>query len=145
VDDRPGADFNLERIAAGYVPDLVVLDEDTFDEASEVDARNLTASPIELVVEVTSRWNAEDDRMPGPRRTKPTKWSGYASVGLPFSLLVDRDSSKPEITLYSDPDVRTAVYRESRTRKFGEVMALPEPFDLEIPTIKWKTWADDEL
>lgn len=140
-----GADFNLERIAAGYVPDLVALDEDTFDEVAEADARYLTASQIELVIEVTSRWNAEDDRMPGPRRTRPTKWSGYASVGLPFYLLVDRDPAKPKITLYSDLDVRAAAYQESRTWKFGEVVALPEPFDLEIPTIKWKTWADDEF
>ena len=58
---------------------------------------------------------------------------------------MDRDPAKPEITLYSDPDVRGAAYRGSRTWKFGEVVALPEPFDLEIPTIKWKTWADDEF
>ena len=51
-----------------------MLDEDTFDEASEADARYLTASQI-----------------------------------------------------------------------FGEVVELPEPFSLEIPTIKWKTWADDEF
>ena len=43
----------------------------------------------------------------------------------------------------SDPDVRDAAYRGSRTWKFGEAVALPEPFDREIPTIKWKTWADD--
>ena len=59
------ADFNLERIAEGYIPDLVVLDAEVFRAARKAKAQFLTSEQLSMAVEVTSKWNAADDRQPG--------------------------------------------------------------------------------
>ena len=136
-------DFNLDRIAEGYIPDLVVIDAQAFSAARKSKAKFLTPEQVTLSVEVTSRWNARDDREPGSRSERRSKWNGYALVGVPFYLLVDRDPRRLAVTLYSDPDTESGAYRESREWRFGETVALPEPFAVEIPTDEWEAWDED--
>jgi hypothetical protein len=137
------ADFNLERIADGYIPDLVVVDAAVHCEARKANARFLTPSQIVLAVEVTSRWNANDDREPGPKRERRSKWNGYALVDVPFYLVVDRDPQRLQATLYSEPDPDAGTYLLSRTWGFGETIVLPERFGVEIPTDEWNAWSED--
>jgi hypothetical protein len=46
-------------------------------------------------------------------------------------------------TLYSAPDSDGGVYQESRTCRFGEELALPEPFGVTVPTGEWDAWDED--
>lgn len=136
-------DFSLARIAEGFIPDLVVLDRDVYAAAAREKARFLTAGQAALVVEVTSRWNADEDREPGPKRTRLTKWNGYALVGVPRYLLVERDPRRLGVTLYTEPDTERGLYQAAQSWKFGETVALPDPFDIEIPTDEWEAWDED--
>jgi len=137
------ADFNLERIAEGYIPDLVVLDAEVFRDARKAKVRFLTAEQLSMAVEVTSKWNAADDREPGPKRERRSKWNGYALVGVPYFLLVDRDPRRLVVTLYSEPDVDAGVYTVNQAWEFGQTVSLPEPFGIEIPTEEWEAWDED--
>jgi len=137
------ADFNLERIAEGYIPDLVVLDVEVHRDARKAKARFLTAEQLSMVVEVTSKWNAADDREPGPKRERRTKWNGYALVNVPYFLLVDRDPRRLTVTLYSEPDSDAGMYTTSRVWEFGEAVSLPEPFSVDVPTDEWEAWDED--
>jgi Uma2 family endonuclease len=134
-----GMDFNLERINDGYIPDLVVMSAVEFDVA-DGDARHLTVRQISMVVEITSKSTAADDREPGPRRERPTKWNGYAREQVPFYLLVDRDPRIAKTTLFTKPDPVTGAYRTSRAWAFGVTVVLPDPFGVEIATDFWDPW-----
>lgn len=136
-------DFNLERIAEGYIPDLVVVDAEVDESANEAKAKYLLPDQLALAVEVTSRWNANEDREPGRKRDRRSKWNGYAFVGVPFYLLVDRDPRRLNAALYSVPDVNEGVYLEKQQWQFGEDIELPEPFDVRIPTSGWSAWGED--
>jgi hypothetical protein len=133
-------DFNLPRIGDGYIPDLIVLAVDEFEVAAKTNVRNLTVERIGMVVEVTSRSTAADDREPGPQRKRPTKWNGYAREGVEFYLLVDRAPDKCVATLFTEPDREQGVYVSNQPWKFGETIVLPEPFSVEIPTEGWLPW-----
>ncbi|WP_433468144.1 Uma2 family endonuclease [Spirillospora sp. CA-128828] len=100
----------------------------------------LSAEDLALALEVTSPSTAPEDRRPGLRRANPTKWNGYARVGIPFYLLVDRDPGEAQTTLFSEPDTASGSYKESMTWAFGEAIKLPEPFGIEIPTSEWEPW-----
>ena len=136
-------DFNLDGIAEDYLPDLVVVDTEVDHGARKAKARFLLPRQIALAVEVTSRWNADDDREPGPKRERQSKWNGYALVGVPHCLLIDRDPRRLTATLYSVPDSDGGVYQESRAWRFGEELALPEPFGVTVPTGDWDAWDED--
>jgi hypothetical protein len=56
-------DLNLSEIQDGYIPDLIVLDAGTYDKARRSEAQYVLPEQVHLVVEVTSRWNAADDRL----------------------------------------------------------------------------------
>jgi Uma2 family endonuclease len=103
------------------IPDLVV--------APVVDGEGLSshipAGMAELVVEVTSKSNAVHDRVSKP--------AAYAAGGIPLYLLVDRwAAGGPTVTLYGEPT--GDVYRVLHAGKFGDVITLPEPFDLTLDT-----------
>jgi hypothetical protein len=132
--------FNLPRIGDGYIPDLMVLTAEDFDGAATANVRNVTAKQIGLVVEVTSESTAANDRKPGSRRRRPTKWNGYANEGLEFYLLVDRAPNKAAVTLFTEPDPGLGTYRSAQQWAFGETIVLPEPFGIEIPTKAWQPW-----
>ncbi|MER6107475.1 Uma2 family endonuclease [Streptomyces hirsutus] len=121
--------FQTQAIAvpsrrAMFIPDLLVYPD---RENPESDT-HLPAALAELVVEVTSAYNARHDRV-----TKP---AAYATAGIPLYLLADRwNPDGPTLTLYGEPE--GDVYRPLSTAKFGEPVALPAPFDLELDTCEF--------
>lgn len=135
-------DLNLRKIQDGYVPDLIVLDAKMLADARRAEARQLYPEDVGLVVEVTSRWNAGDDRRPTLRRPA-TKWAGYARVGVGHYLLIDRDPDAAQATLFFHPDGQAGTYRHHLTWRSGETIALPEPFSFEIATDEWHSWDGD--
>lgn len=137
-------DFNLPRIEDGYIPDLIVLPTREYEDPSNASARHLTAKKIGMAVEVTSKWTAADDRVPGRKRTRPTKWNGYAHEEVEFYLLVDRAPDKAKVTLYTEPNPARGSYLGEQSWTFGETVLLPEPFGVEIPTDAWEPWEEDQ-
>jgi Uma2 family endonuclease len=133
-------DLNLSEIHDGYIPDLCVLSVESDRRAREAQLIKIIPQDLEFVLEVTSPSTAPEDRVPGRRRTTPTKWNGYARVGIPFYLLVDRDPKEARTTLFSTPDTTSGDYAESVSWAFGEPIKLPEPFGIEIPTDEWEPW-----
>ncbi|MER5964083.1 Uma2 family endonuclease [Streptomyces sp. NPDC002057] len=107
--------------AGMFVPDLLVAPKKAVREARLA----LQASEAELVVEITSRGNANHDRI--------VKLQGYATAAVPLYLLVDRwHSGRPTATLYGEP--KNGLYRVLDVVEFGEEIHLPAPFDLTIDT-----------
>jgi Uma2 family endonuclease len=108
------------------IPDLVVA---PVPECAESDT-HIPAALAELVVEVTSKSNARQDRISKP--------AAYATAGIPLYLLVDRWAPDgPTATLYGEP--KGDVYRPLVTAKFGEPVKLPAPFDVVIDTGEFPT------
>ncbi|MFB7370045.1 Uma2 family endonuclease [Streptomyces sp. NPDC056222] len=104
-----------------YVPDIAVIPKSAPRNASG----HVAAGESRLVVEVTSRNNANHDRI--------HKLHGYATAGVPLYLLVDRwHSGKATATLYGEP--KNSLYRVLASVEFGEDLHLPAPFDLVIDT-----------
>ncbi|MFJ9338190.1 Uma2 family endonuclease [Streptomyces sp. NPDC101733] len=102
-----------------YIPDLVVVPE----EAVLEEGNFVPAAVAELVVEVTSKSNASNDRV--------AKLHGYATAGVPLYLLIDPHmSGSPTIHLYGEP--QDGTYRLLSVVKFGESILLPAPFDLKL-------------
>jgi Uma2 family endonuclease len=135
-------DLNLVRIGDGYIPDLLLMTHEVAAEVRQAHARYLEPHQVELVVEVTSRSNAANDREPTPLRPGASKWSGYARTAIPFYLLVDRSPRIARTTLYTEPDIHAGTYKALSTWEFGETIKLPEPFAVEIPTGDWEPWED---
>jgi Uma2 family endonuclease len=107
-----------------YEPDLAVLPKDVLKTAASGPDAWMDAGEMMLVVEITSRYNADVDRT--------WKRRGYATGGVPLYLLVDRWSRPAAMTLLSEPD--GADYQQTVTVPFGEKLTLPEPFSIEIDT-----------
>ncbi|MFE6623558.1 Uma2 family endonuclease [Streptomyces sp. NPDC057740] len=85
----------------------------------------IPAAAAELIVEITSKSNASNDRI--------KKAAGYAQAGVPLYLLIDNWApGGPTITLYGEP--HGDVYRVLRAGKFGDQIELPDPFDLSLDT-----------
>ena len=104
-----------------YIPDLTVCPPGIESAEDKV----MLAEHALLVVEITSPSNADQDR-------KRKLW-GYAHGPVPLYLLVDPHASDgPHVTLYSTPDA--GVYQNSTRVRYGEVITLPEPFDLKLDT-----------
>lgn len=134
--------LNLTGVEQGYVPDLIVAEDGVFETAGEADEVELRPDELEMVVEVTSKNLAVFDRPPAGDRElrKPTKWWGYARVGIPYYLLVDRDPKVANTTLYSIPDLGSCAYLHRESWDFGTTIYLPEPFNIEISTSGWMPW-----
>jgi hypothetical protein len=135
-------DLNLVTIKDGYIPDLIVLDVEVLNEARKAEARHLLPHRIELDAEVTSPSTARVDRKPPEGRRRPSKFAGYAHVGIPHYLLVERDPRHPHIALLTEPDQETGFYQARQTWTFGEVVQVPGPFGFEIDTSEWQPWAE---
>lgn len=105
-----------------YIPDLAVAPKAAL-RAEE--GNYIPAAAAELVVEITSKSNASNDRI--------KKAAGYAQAGVPLYLLIDHWApGGPTITLYGEP--HGDVYRVLRAGKFGDQVELPEPFGLSLDT-----------
>ncbi|MEV5613752.1 Uma2 family endonuclease [Streptomyces sp. NPDC052225] len=108
------------------IPDLLVAP--TLDDV-ESDS-HIPAALAELVVEITSKSNARNDRI--------SKCAAYAAAGIPYYLLVDRWAPEgPTSTLSGEP--HDDVYRPLSVVKFGDPLTLPEPFGLTIDTGEFPT------
>ncbi|MEV0916423.1 Uma2 family endonuclease [Streptomyces sp. NPDC049967] len=104
-----------------YIPDLVVVPYATVTGPGN----RIPAEEVRLVVEITSRANANHDRI--------GKTHGYAQAGVELFLLLDPwHSGRPTATLYGEPAGGT--YRVLDTVEYGEKLTLPEPFGLELDT-----------
>ncbi|MFJ5221575.1 Uma2 family endonuclease [Streptomyces sp. NPDC088400] len=104
-----------------YIPDLMVVAENDKPAPGEL----FSASQAKLVVEITSRGNANHDRI--------AKAHGYAQAGVPLYLLLDPwQSGRPTATLYGEPEGST--YRVLGSVEYGGKLTLPAPFDLVIDT-----------
>ncbi|MFE7268970.1 Uma2 family endonuclease [Streptomyces sp. NPDC057623] len=103
-----------------YVPDLAVVPEQELRVRDDV---FVPAGKAELVVEITSKVTARNDRV--------HKAAGYAEAGIPLYLLID--SLAPggaTITLYGEP--KGDVYRVLRACEYGAPISLPRPFDITL-------------
>ncbi|MFF7164929.1 Uma2 family endonuclease [Streptomyces sp. NPDC008086] len=105
-----------------YIPDIAVAPKAVL-RAEE--GNYIPAAAAELIVEITSKSNASNDRI--------KKAAGYAQAGVPLYLLIDNWApGGPTITLYGEP--QGDVYRVLRAGKFGDQIELPDPFDLSLDT-----------
>ncbi|WP_327234832.1 Uma2 family endonuclease [Streptomyces sp. NBC_01317] len=104
-----------------YMPDLMVIPAQSMTGPGNT----VPAGEALLVVEITSRGNANHDRI--------TKAHGYAKAEAPLYLLLDRwHTGRPTATLYGEPEAGT--YRVLASVEYGEKLTLPEPFGLTIDT-----------
>ncbi|MEV3860522.1 Uma2 family endonuclease [Streptomyces sp. NPDC050095] len=109
-----------EGAAGLYIPDLCVVPK-----AALRQKRRVQAAEAELVVEITSKGNANHDRI--------KKVHGYATAGVPLYLLLDPWlSGRPTATLYGDPS--NGTYRVLASVEYGEELALPAPFEVTLDT-----------
>lgn len=104
-----------------YIADLVVLP----GAVATGPGNRVPAEEARLVVEITSRDNANHDRI--------GKAHGYARAGVELFLLLDPwHSGRPTATLYGEPAEDT--YRVLDAVEYGEKLTLPEPFALDLDT-----------
>ncbi|KUO11938.1 Uma2 family endonuclease [Streptomyces sp. DSM 15324] len=110
----------VPETAGFFVPDVCVVPR-----AALRRGKRVHAGEAELVVEITSPSNANHDRV--------KKTHGYARAGVPLYLLLDPwHRGRPTATLYGAPEDGT--YRVLVSVEYGEKVALPAPFDLDIDT-----------
>ncbi|MEU9319013.1 Uma2 family endonuclease [Streptomyces sp. NPDC048295] len=109
-----------------YVPDLVVMPSELIDTADPEVDDPMDAAEALLIVEVTSKGNARDDR------TK--KYRAYARAGVPMYLLIDRfDTRGAMATPFTEPN-EDGTYKHSDPVPFGKPLVLPEPFGTTLLT-----------
>lgn len=107
-----------------YIPDLAVVPRDAVPRGENF----APAAVAQLVVEITSKSNAVNDRV--------AKLKGYAAAGVPLYLLIDPHATgSPTLHLYGEPG--EGKYRVLSACKFGEAMHVPEPFDLALDTFSF--------
>lgn len=108
-----------------YVPDLVVAPSALVDDVAAEVSDPVDAAEALLVVEITSKCNADDDR-------KKKLWA-YAHAPVPVYLLIDRfDEHGPTATLFTEPE--NGAYKHAVRVGFGDELRLPEPFALTLDT-----------
>jgi Uma2 family endonuclease len=139
--------FDLAPIQDAYIPDVVLIDRDRSNELLERGIHYVLPSDIAMVVEITSRTNARNDRAPGPQLVRADgtypkwKWTGYARCGVPFYLVIDCDPKVAGSLLYSNPDIGDGCYLDVESSPLGDPIRLPDPIGLTIPTDRWRTWS----
>lgn len=108
-----------------YLPDLVVAAE-----ASLRDDGTVAPEDVLVAVEITSPGNANTDRQ--------EKLVGYGRGGVPAYLLIDRvRSTGPVVSLYTE--LSGGEYTRVVQVPFGETIALPKPFDVDLDTAMFPT------
>lgn len=114
-------DIDLPGSPNWYVPDIAVVPEELAQDDNIVVTPDLTL----LAVEVTSKSNADTDRV--------TKRKRYAEYGAPLYLLVDRQNR--ELTLFSEPG-ELGYTKADGPHPFGTPVTLPEPFGIVLDTTR---------
>lgn len=135
-----GNGLNFVAEENGYIPDATILDAEVLQEALKLSQMHLITDQAELVVEVTSPSNAQQDRPSTGKKAGEGKWCGYARAEIPYYLLIDLDPAVSRITLYSIPDQTSGAYLHEESWGLGETITLPDPIGIEIPTDNWKPW-----
>ncbi|WP_406291081.1 Uma2 family endonuclease [Embleya sp. NBC_00896] len=108
-----------------YIPDVVVMPLDDIRVDAKHDTAPTPARYALLIAEVTSKDNANHDRV--------TKLEAYARAQVPLYLLVDRwDKEGPSVTLFSAPDGKK--YHGRLQVPIGASIAIPEPFGIDLDT-----------
>ncbi|MER7174888.1 Uma2 family endonuclease [Streptomyces mesophilus] len=106
------------------LPGLVVIPMAVLDVASDTNDP-VDAAEALLVVEITSKGNAKDDR------TK--KLWAYAHAPVPVYVLIDRfDEHGPTTTVFTEP--LNGAYKHTERVPFGEQLSLPAPLDTTVDT-----------
>lgn len=135
-----------EPSSKGWIPDVAVMNRTRADEAGAADPVVIGPLDMTMAIEITSPSNANHDREPGPQHRQKngnrikTKWTDYASSGVEYYLLIDRDPRVVRATLYFDPNPQTSRYESAIAWDFGEPIVLPEPFGVTIDTAEWTAW-----
>lgn len=113
-----------------YIPDILVIPRDApVDAPDEETAGPFFAEDARLVVEITSKGNANHDR-------KRKLW-GYGHGPAPLYLLIDGwHPDGKRCTVYSEPS--NGQYLRSVTSPFGEPVELPAPFNLTLDTSQFR-------
>ncbi|NBM15230.1 Uma2 family endonuclease [Streptomyces sp. GC420] len=112
----------LPEASGLFVPDLAVVPRAAL---RRNDGQHVPADAAELVVEITSKSNANHDRI--------KKAHGYAKAGVPLYLLLDAwHSGRPSATLYGEPE--NGTYRVLESVEYGEKLTLPDPFGADLDT-----------
>ncbi|MEU6309626.1 Uma2 family endonuclease [Streptomyces sp. NPDC047014] len=101
-----------------YIPDIAVVPEELAHHGGA-----LLPDQTLLVVEITSRSDAETDRVVKRKR--------YAEYGAPLYLLVDRQERS--VTLYAEPGSLGYTTADG-PHPFGTPVRLPEPFGIDLDT-----------
>ncbi|MGI5377782.1 Uma2 family endonuclease [Streptomyces sp. CA-251387] len=105
-----------------YVPDLAVVPAEALRAGDDA---FVPAGKAELVVEITSKVTARNDRI--------HKTAGYAEAGIPLYLLIDSLApGGPTVTLYGEP--KGDVFRVLWAGKYGAPIPLPMPFGITLDT-----------
>ncbi|MFI6986626.1 Uma2 family endonuclease [Embleya sp. NPDC050154] len=108
-----------------YIPDVVVMPVDDIGLDPEHDTAPTPARCALLIAEITSKDNADHDRV--------TKLEAYARAQVPLYLLIDRwDKEGPSVKLFSAPDGRR--YHGELRVSIGESITIPEPFGIDLDT-----------
>lgn len=130
LDLYQGRGLRVEKYREGRArPDAVLVPEGHFAGHGEwADPRGTL-----LVVEVTS-CDADTDR-----RHRQKKLVAYGMAGIPFYLLIDRDTCT--VDLYSDPNPDVG-YSHCRRAPFGDNVLLPAPLGIDLDTEKLKEFVD---
>ncbi|MFJ9342716.1 Uma2 family endonuclease [Streptomyces sp. NPDC101733] len=107
------------------MPDLVVVPTDLVEDVDADVSDPVDAAEALLIVAITSKPDAEDDR--------ERKLAAYAHAPVPVYLLIDRfDPHGPTATLFTGPE--NGAYRHAERVPFGGVLTLPEPFAVGLET-----------
>ncbi|MFI6124648.1 Uma2 family endonuclease [Streptomyces sp. NPDC051064] len=117
---------HVALLDALYVPDIVVMPTGLIAAADPESNVPMDAAEALLIVEITSKGNAREDR------TK--KYRAYARAGVPMYLLIDRfDTRGAMATLFTEPN-EDGTYKRSDAVPFGKPLPLPEPFGVTLLT-----------
>jgi Uma2 family endonuclease len=104
-----------------FIPDVTVLPKKLLPPPGVY----VPAGETKLIVEITSQYNASNDRV--------SKLDAYAQAEAPVYLLVDAwHSTGPTVTVYSEPE--DGVYRVAQSVAYGKELRLPDPFDVVLDT-----------
>jgi hypothetical protein len=104
-----------------YIPDLTVVADRNFFEGGLTESWR-SPEAVALVVEITSS---------DPGADRDTKRRGYASAGIRFYLLVDREAK--QTVLFSAP--ARGDYQTVSSRPITEPVDLPAPFGFSLEDI----------
>jgi Uma2 family endonuclease len=110
----------IEATRERLIPDLLVIRADSPGD------QEVPSSGVLLAAEVVSPSSR--------RRDREQKKRAYAQGGVPLYLLIDRFSTPPAMTLFSD--LGPEGYQSAKSAAAGQPLRLPAPFDISLDTTR---------